>query len=179
LTTRFFILLFLFVLVVPLTGCGSSDDSGAGELARQQELAAARRQAAEDAQQSAHIEELERKLKGVKRGSSQDQSPTTAAAPPSSSTATTPSLGDWPGGAGYTVILASVSSEAEARSTQQEASGRGLDAGLLYSSNFNSLRPGYWVVFSGFFSTEQETVARTSRAQELGYSDAYARFVAP
>jgi hypothetical protein len=87
--------------------------------------------------------------------------------------------GDWPGGSGYTVILASLSSETQARSQQAQATSAGLDAGVLYSSNFRSLRPGYWVVFSGVFSSQGDAVRRTSRAKSLGYATAYPRFISP
>lgn len=44
-------------------GCGGSGGNGAEQLAKQEELRAARQQAAQDARQSARIDELERKLK--------------------------------------------------------------------------------------------------------------------
>ncbi len=56
---------------------------------------------------------------------------------------------------------------------------RGLDAGVLFSSDYSSLRPGYRVVFSGVFPDDSDAEARASRAHELGYPDAYPRFVAP
>jgi hypothetical protein len=89
------------------------------------------------------------------------------------------SSGDWPGGSGFTAILASLTSEAEASEVEAEATGRGLDAGILYSSDYSSLRPGYWVVFSGDLPDDGGAEARASQAQELGYPDAYPRFVAP
>lgn len=163
-----------------LSACGGSSDTGASELARQHELAQARRQAAQDARQSAHIKELEQRLKSVAR---QNRAANLA---PSGSGPTTQDVEDessssdqWPGGSGFTAILASSDSEAEASSTQAEATDRGLDAGILYSSNFSSLRPGYWVVFSGVFSGASGAAARASRAHDLGYTDAYPRFVAP
>lgn len=100
------------------------------------------------------------------------QAPSTTTSSPSPG-----SSGDWPGGSGYTVILASESSESAARSTQSRASAAGLDAGVLYSNNFRSLRPGYWVVFSGTFTTQSDAARRAARAKELGYRDAYPRFV--
>ena len=84
---------------------------------------------------------------------------------------------DWPGGSGYTTILASLGSQSEAVSEAAQATGRGLSAGVLYSSDYSSLRPGYWVVFSGSFQSESEASRRAIRAQSLGYSDAYPRFV--
>ncbi len=94
---------------------------------------------------------------------------------PSSSDA----LGDWPGDSAYAAMLGAFSSEWRARARQNEATRRGLDAGVLYSSNFSSLRPGYWVVFSGSFASSSEAAQRAQRAQTLGYSDSYPRFVSP
>lgn len=83
---------------------------------------------------------------------------------------------EWPGGSGYTTVLASVKSEAEARRIQSHASARGLDAGVLYSNNYRSLRPDYWVVFSGTSPNKQDADRRTDRAKRAGYA-AYPRFV--
>ncbi|MEX2449181.1 MAG: protein kinase [Solirubrobacterales bacterium] len=88
-------------------------------------------------------------------------------------------LGDWPGGNGYSAMLGAFSSEWRAQDRQREASERGLDAGVLYSSNFSSLKPGYWIVFSGSFASSSEAAERTQRARSLGYSDSYPRFVSP
>lgn len=52
------------------SGCGGSEGSGAEQLAKQQELRAAREEAAQDARQSARIAELERRLKGAGRRAS-------------------------------------------------------------------------------------------------------------
>jgi hypothetical protein len=86
-------------------------------------------------------------------------------------------LDDWPGGSGYTTILASLASEGEARRVQAVARERGLDAGVLYSTRYSSLRPGYWVVFSGKSSSQQSADRRAARAKSLGYGKAYPRFV--
>jgi hypothetical protein len=163
---------------------GSSGDSGAEALVRQRELAEARREAAQDARQSAHIKQLEQQVGRVEREaeaspaveSGEIESSSASSAPPAAASS---GVDDWAGGTGYTAILASVSSHAEARAVQAEATGRGLDAGVLYSSDFSSLRPGYYVVFSGAFPTVADAAIRVERAQTLGYSDAYPRFVAP
>jgi hypothetical protein len=60
----------LFVLLLAglaMYGCGESEDSGAEQLARQEELRAAREEAAQDARQSARIAELEREVKRANR----------------------------------------------------------------------------------------------------------------
>lgn len=167
-----------------LTGCGGSDDSGASELARQSELAEARREAAQNARQDATIKQLERRLGRLKRegGKATSQGAGTPPREPSAPPVEEPStsnLGDWPGGSGYSAMLGAFSNEENARTLQLEATELGLDAGVLYSSNFSSLRPGYWVVFSGTYASQEEAAERAERAQELGYSDSYPRFVAP
>lgn len=176
-------MLSLLLAAALFIGCGESDDSGAGELARQQELAEARLEAAQDARQNATIERLEQRLNRLKGqgGEPVPEPPSPPSAAPSSEPEdeVTSSLGDWPGGSGYSAMLGAFSSEANARSRQREATEIGLDAGVLYSSNFSSLRPGYWVVFSGTFTSQDEAAARADRARELGYSDAYPRFVSP
>ena len=84
---------------------------------------------------------------------------------------------DWPDIAAYTTILASERSKAAARRRAAPARASGLSGGLLYSSNYARLRPGYWVVFSGVMPSKTEADARTRRARQLGYSDAYTRCV--
>jgi hypothetical protein len=86
---------------------------------------------------------------------------------------------DWPGGAGFTAILASVDSRARAATIQRRASDRGLDAGVLLSDDFGSLRSGYWVVFSGVYENNEGAVQRAGRARALGFETAYPRFVSP
>jgi hypothetical protein len=76
-------------------------------------------------------------------------------------------------------MLGAFSSEWRARDRQRQASGRGLDAGVLNSSEFSSLRPGYWIVFSGTFVSSNEAAAQAQKARALGYSDSYPRFVSP
>ncbi len=164
-------------LVLALSGCGGDGESGAEALARQHEIASARQQAAQDARQAERVKQLQREVNSLKHRSRSDAVTTTTseAAPEPPAT----SLGDWPGGTGYTAILASLASEPEARAEQAQATTRGLDAGVLFSTDFHSLRPGYWVVFSGDFGTVGEADERVERAHGLGYSDAYPRFVAP
>jgi hypothetical protein len=187
-SSRVILPLALFVAAaLALAACGggsssSSTGDGAAELAHQHELAQARRQGAQAARQAARIKDLEREVHAVREGEKRKatQSGQSAAEPePAPAVQTEPGSDDWPGGSGYTAILASVSSEGEARSIQTEATGKGLDAGVLYSSDYSSLRPGYWVVFSGVFPDADGAEGRAGHAHELGYSDAYPRFVSP
>ena len=48
-----------------------------------------------------------------------------------------------------------------------------------YSSNFSSLKPGYWVVFSGDFAIPAKRRCEPTSARSIGYSDSYPRLVSP
>jgi len=50
------------------------------------------------------------------------------------------------------------------------------DAGVLLSTQHSSLRPGYWVKFSGVLSHD-DAVTRMQEAQAAGFGDSYVRFV--
>jgi SPOR domain/zinc-ribbon domain len=108
--------------------------------------------------------------------------PTTPTAPATTqetepSTQTEPATGssDWPAGrTAWTAILSSVRSEADARAAKARLSGSGETAGVLFSSDYPGLEPGYWVVFSGSFPAR---AAAESHATELSsqFPGAYAR----
>ena len=51
--------------------------------------------------------------------------------------------------------------------------------GVLDSSLFPSLNPGYWAVFSGPYATKDEATMAATTIQGQGYPDAYAREVQP
>jgi serine/threonine protein kinase len=106
-------------------------------------------------------------------------SPTSRRTVPESSPEPSASLGDWPGGSGYSAMLGAFTVEAHARKLQQEAAELGLEAGVLYSSNFRSLTPGYWIVFSGDFSLVEEARARAGEARSRGFTDSYPKLVEP
>jgi hypothetical protein len=88
----------------------------------------------------------------------------------------------WPGGRnGFTVVLASVPEGGRAQATQKakQASDAGLNqVGVLDSSRYPSLHPGYLVVFSGVYQTLEQARAASARARDRGYRDAYAAQVA-
>jgi hypothetical protein len=77
------------------------------------------------------------------------------------------------------VILGSEGTEADARAVAAQATAAGLNAGVLDSTNFRSLRLGYWVAFSGLYATQPEAASAAQRARQLGFADAYPRFVSP
>ena len=98
---------------------------------------------------------------------------TTTAAPPNGHTA-------WPAGRnGWTIVLFSypvTGGTAAPYATAARAAHGGLpEVGVLDSNQFSSLHPGYYVVFSGIYSSagEAETALRTVHA--TGFASAYTR----
>lgn len=74
----------------------------------------------------------------------------------------------WPRRNGYTIILAAVPSTggaAAARRRALAAVAAGVpDVGVLDSSRFSSLHPGYWIVFSGRYRSLDDALAGLPRA---------------
>jgi hypothetical protein len=118
----------------------------------------------------------------------------TGAEPPPAETGTEPiepepppptgegGLVEWPAGqTGYTVVLASLPESAgrgPAVRAGQRASEAGLtDVGVLNSSEYSSLHPGYWVVFSGIYDTLDEAQSGLDTARAT-YPQAYTRQIA-
>jgi hypothetical protein len=93
-------------------------------------------------------------------------------------------LVSWPGDTtGYTVVLNSVptsSGRAQAVRLARAALHSGLKSvGVLDSSRYSSLHPGYYVVFSGIFKSQAAAQDTLSNAQSSGYPSAYARPITP
>jgi len=56
----------------------------------------------------------------------------------------------------------------------RRAKQQGLkDVGVLASSQYSSLHPGYYVVFAGIFGSPAEAAAGVSSARARGFPDAY------
>jgi ribosomal protein L40E len=94
----------------------------------------------------------------------------------------TPTLsagGGWPVGfAGYTVALASDLTRSDAAGAAAKARLAGLgDIGVLWSSDYSSLRPGYWFAFCGVYSTASAAHVAVPQARHAGFADAYVRRV--
>ena len=86
----------------------------------------------------------------------------------------------WPPGRnGWTIVLFSYPIEggtAAPAATADRAAHAGLpEVGILDSGQFSSLHPGYYVVFSGVYSTPDEAAAALRSAQAAGFSSAYSR----
>jgi hypothetical protein len=84
----------------------------------------------------------------------------------------------WSGGDGYTVIIESASSQSGAEKVAQQAQDAGESVGILKSDEFSSLNAGYWVVFSGEYSTKSEAQDALDGLKS-SYSDAYVRKITP
>lgn len=99
-----------------------------------------------------------------------EATPTTESTPPGGS-----STGDWPAGeTAWTAILSSLGSESAANAAKSKLESQGEQAGVLFSSDFPDLRPGYWVVFSGTYSTKQPAVSQATKLRGQ-FPGAYAR----
>ena len=81
----------------------------------------------------------------------------------------TSTLTDWPRKSGWTNLLVSipkVEGRDEALARAEQARRRGLrQVGVLDSSRFASLHPGYWVVFAGVYGSEPEATSRLREAK--------------
>ena len=89
----------------------------------------------------------------------------------------------WPSGRdGYTVVLRSTPTSqgrGPAESAAQQARNNGLpQVGILESSDYSSLNPGYYVTFTGVYNTENEAENALPRARTSGFPTAYVREVA-
>ena len=100
--------------------------------------------------------------------------PTPSSTPGSSGGA----IGEWPSGqSGWTVVLASKSSESAARDSAEGFQADGIpDVGLLNSDDYASLNPGYWVVYSGEYDSQSEASAALDG---IDAKDAYIRRIDP
>jgi hypothetical protein len=106
--------------------------------------------------------------------------PTTSTNP---TTTTTGTIQFWPPNKdGFTVILKSTpvsEGRGPAESSAQQALNAGLpEVGILDSSNFTTLNPGYYVTFTGVYDSQDEAENALPRARSSGFSTAYVREVA-
>jgi hypothetical protein len=121
--------------------------------------------------------------------------PTTAPTEPTTPTATTRTstaprtpaprrLIEWPRGrSGWTLVLASSPTSAKreaAVAKAEQALADGLpQVGVIDSSRYSSLHPGYFVVFSGLYDSLSAAQEAASRAANAGYGNAYGRRITP
>jgi hypothetical protein len=93
-------------------------------------------------------------------------------------------LVEWPAGRnGWTLVLASyptAAGRAAALDRATAASKAGLArVGVLDSSDYSSLHPGYFVVFSGVFGSLADAQGALDDAHSKGYSTAYVKQITP
>ena len=79
-------------------------------------------------------------------------------------------VAEWPAGEdGWTIALVSLpqtGGRAPALARVKAARRKGLDAvGVLDSSRYASLHPGYWIVFSGVYASEAEATSALEDAR--------------
>jgi len=110
--------------------------------------------------------------------------PETPTEPPPATQTTAPAgtLTSWPAGRnGFTVILESLprsSGRSLAVARAQEASRAGLpQVGVLDSGGYSSLHPGYFVVFSGIYSSQSEADGALETASGKGFESAYTKAI--
>ena len=89
----------------------------------------------------------------------------------------------WPSNEnGWTIVLVSypkTTGAASARAKAAQAAKAGLsEAGVLDSSNYASLQPGYLVVFTGVYASKADADAAVSTARQAGFAGAYSRQIA-
>ena len=83
---------------------------------------------------------------------------------------------------GYTVVLKSTPT-AQGRGPADAAAQQAINAGLrqvgvLNSSDYSSMNPGYYVTFTGVYTTESQAEAALPNARSKGFPTAYVRRVA-
>ena len=83
---------------------------------------------------------------------------------------------------GWTIVLVSypkTNGRPSARQTAGKAAHSGLSqVGVLDSSLYASLQPGYYVVFSGVYPTKADADAAVATARQAGFGGAYSRQIA-
>ena len=88
----------------------------------------------------------------------------------------------WPGGNRYTIVISSFpagSGLLAAKARAEEAVRAGLpDVGVLVSSSYSSLHPGYLVVFSGIYQTLEEAQSDLPQVTPR-FPSAHAQQIAP
>ncbi|HXG76264.1 MAG TPA: hypothetical protein VNJ53_06815, partial [Gaiellaceae bacterium] len=89
---------------------------------------------------------------------------------------------EWPAGEdGWTIVLASLPQTegrraAEARARRARRAGL-APVGILDSSRYASLHPGYWVVFTGVFASEAEATSALQPARRVSRTATVRRVV--
>lgn len=92
-------------------------------------------------------------------------------------TSTTPS--DWPASkTGWTVIVSGSKTKAQAQQRESELEADSISAGVLFSSDYGTLCPGFWVVFSGVYESQGAADDHRDSLVRKGQAGLYVRKVA-
>ena len=106
--------------------------------------------------------------------------PDTSGSTGSTGSSSSSSRGDaeWPASkSGWTVVLASDTSESQAREKAEDFAADGISGvGVLDSDDFSSLRGGFWVVFAGQYDSQSEA---SDALDGIDARDAYIRRIEP
>lgn len=84
----------------------------------------------------------------------------------------------WPAGtSAYTVLLVTTGDEASARARATAAVGAGVPAGVLNSSDYPTLAPGRWALFTGRFDSREVAAEEATRYAAAGFPEAEPGFI--
>src|SRR5690606_23969031 len=140
-----------------------------GQQEMEAQIERARTQAAREARLEERVKRLEAEQRRAQRSSTIIVRPDRRTTPaPASSTPDPPR-------SRVIAQLGSFSSLAAAQSQASRLSDLGLHPLILHSTDYVQLRPGYWVVYEGFYPTRDLAETAVTRAREAGVSDAFAR----
>jgi SPOR domain len=97
---------------------------------------------------------------------------------PTTTPVPTAEIASWPSGkSGWTVVLASKTSESQANDAADGFVADGIaDVGVLNSDDFSSLKSGFWVVYSGVYNSQSEA---SDALDGIDAKDAYIRRIEP
>jgi cell division septation protein DedD len=105
----------------------------------------------------------------------------TAATSSAASPLTTPDgarLEVWPRRlSGWTVVLATTSTVAQAQAVAQQVASDGIQVGILSSSEHPPLKPGVWIVFTGHYPAQAQADQVVAALQAVGQQQAVAGLI--
>jgi len=185
----------ILTATVVLGACGSDTAAPPAattdQAAIEQRIDRERKDAAAEALRDRELQELRAEVKDLKAKDKKETSGKGSGAGAktvtvqSGSSAPAPDGGDggaaWPSTvSAWTVVLVSAETADGALSAANRARGAGLQGvGTLYSSDFPTLRAGWYVAYSGQFSSKDEAMTRAAQARSAGLGEAYQRYVSP
>jgi cell division septation protein DedD len=105
---------------------------------------------------------------------------TTAASTTATTAPPTTTIASWPPGVtGFTVVLGVIPAKSGATASATKLAAAGIPVGVLDSSDYSSMHPGDWIVFSGTYTTRAQADTAASQLKAKGQAGAYAFSVVP